>query len=108
MARATSSATLTPRPKGDFEAKPEKTPQTVRELSEPGEQQSSSPAAPAMERTAPGPAGVSLRIDAATKRVVAQIVDEANHVIKQIPPEELLKVAAKTRQLQGLLFDREA
>jgi len=53
-------------------------------------------------------AGTQLRVDETTERVVAQIVNEANEVMKQIPPEELLKILARTRELQGLLFDVEA
>ena len=108
IARETSSPALTPRPKGDSEAQPTKAPHTVRVTSEPDERQSSKPAEPVKKRSTPGPAGVNLRVDAATKRVVTQLVDERNQVIKQIPPEELLKVVAKTRQLQGLLFDQDA
>ncbi len=51
--------------------------------------------------------GVRLRIDKASKRIVAQIVNQNNEVIKQIPPEELLKVAANVRRMLGLLFDQE-
>lgn len=54
------------------------------------------------------PAGAIIRIDEATNRWVAQLVDENNEVIRQIPPEELLKIAAKFRRLQGLLFDERA
>jgi uncharacterized FlaG/YvyC family protein len=46
-----------------------------------------------------------LRIDKSSNRVVAQMVNENNEVIKQIPPEELLRIAAKFRDFQGLLFD---
>jgi len=49
-----------------------------------------------------------LRIDEGTKRIVAQIVSEDHEVIKQIPPEELLRIAARFRDLQGNLFDRKA
>jgi len=49
-----------------------------------------------------------LRIDEGTKRIVAQIVNEDHEVIKQIPPEELLRIAARFRDLQGKLFDRKA
>ena len=52
--------------------------------------------------------GTRLRIDADSKRIIAQIVNEANEVIKQIPPEELLRIKAKSRQIQGLLFDKNA
>jgi uncharacterized FlaG/YvyC family protein len=37
--------------------------------------------------------------------IVAEIVDENNEVIKQIPPEEMLRIAAKFRELTGLLFE---
>ena len=49
-----------------------------------------------------------LRIDEASKRIVAQIVNEDHEVIKQIPSEELLRIAARFRDLQGKLFDRKA
>jgi len=49
-----------------------------------------------------------LRIDEASKRIVAQIVNEDNEIIKQIPPEELLRIAARFRDLRGKLFDRKA
>ena len=53
-------------------------------------------------------AGMRLRIDGPSKRIVAQIMDQNNQVIKQIPPAELLKIAAKFRDLQGILFDMDA
>lgn len=46
-----------------------------------------------------------LRIDETSKRVVTQILDENKQVIKQIPPEELLQIAARFKRLTGLLFD---
>ncbi len=49
--------------------------------------------------------GTRMRIDEVTRRIVAQIIDQNNEVIKQIPPQELLKIAARFRKLQGLLFD---
>ncbi len=52
--------------------------------------------------------GVRLRIDDATSQVIAQIVNESNEVIKQIPPEESLRIAARFRQLTGMLFNQEA
>ncbi len=52
-------------------------------------------------------AGTRMRIDAASKRVVAQIVNENNEVIKQIPPEDVLKIAARFRELRGKLFDQK-
>jgi uncharacterized FlaG/YvyC family protein len=58
----------------------------------------------------PGPkrAGTRLSVDARTQRIVAQIVDETNQVIKQIPPEELLKIVARSRKLYAKLFDEMA
>ncbi|MCX5758113.1 MAG: flagellar protein FlaG [Candidatus Hydrogenedentes bacterium] len=52
-------------------------------------------------------AGTRMHIDAASKRIIAQIVDENNEVIKQIPPEELLKIAATFQEVNGKLFDRK-
>lgn len=49
-----------------------------------------------------------LRVDKETSRIVAQIVDENHEVVRQIPPEEALKIAARTRRLLGLLFDQNA
>ena len=50
---------------------------------------------------------VHLLASQASKRIVAQIVDENNEVIKQIPPEEMLKIAARFREISGKLFDRK-
>jgi uncharacterized FlaG/YvyC family protein len=52
--------------------------------------------------------GTRLRFDEDSKRIVAQIVNEANEVIRQVPPEEVLRIAAKLRRLQGILFDETA
>lgn len=46
-----------------------------------------------------------LRVDETSNRVVAQIVNENNEVIKQIPPEEMLKISARMRRFVGLFFD---
>jgi len=47
-----------------------------------------------------------LRIDPQTERIIAEIVNEQNEVVKQVPPEELLELAETSRAVQGLLFDR--
>jgi len=45
-------------------------------------------------------------LDERTERVVVQVIDrESNEVIKQIPPQELLDVLARIRQVVGMLFD---
>ena len=49
--------------------------------------------------------GARFRIDQSSKRMVAEILDENREVIRQIPPEEVLRIAARFRELQGLLFD---
>jgi uncharacterized FlaG/YvyC family protein len=50
--------------------------------------------------------GTRLRIDKATNRIVAQIVGRDNNVIKQIPPEEALAIAARIREFRGEIFDK--
>jgi uncharacterized FlaG/YvyC family protein len=52
-------------------------------------------------------AGTRLYIDQTSKQVVVQIVNQDNEVIKQIPPEELIKIAARFRELRGKLFDEK-
>ena len=52
--------------------------------------------------------GTRLRVDEASDRVVAQIVNAEDQVIKQIPPEEVLRLAARIRNIVGLLFNRQA
>ena len=49
--------------------------------------------------------GHRLYVDEATERVVAEILDENDEVIKQIPQEEQLQAIARTRAIQGILFD---
>lgn len=50
--------------------------------------------------------GTRLRLDQATHQIVAQIVNQNNEVIKQIPPEEVLKIAARFRKVVGLIFNQ--
>ena len=50
--------------------------------------------------------GVRLHVDAETNRIIAQIVDENDNVVRQIPPEDALRIASQTRELLGLLFDK--
>ena len=46
--------------------------------------------------------------DERTGRFVCQIMDEDNkEVIRQIPPEEALAIAARMEEMVGLIFDRE-
>ncbi|MFP4501631.1 MAG: flagellar protein FlaG [Candidatus Hydrogenedentota bacterium] len=48
------------------------------------------------------------RVDKATRRIVVQLIDDNNEIIKQVPPQELLDIAARFRRLRGLLFDERA
>lgn len=64
---------------------------------------------PRPERPEPPPpptsSGVRFSYDDATGRVVAQILDKDNQVIKQVPPEELLDTIAKLRETFAQVFD---
>ena len=79
--------------KTPIEARPEK---LKTDITEPAERSES-----AMANTN----SIRLRVDKATNRIIAQVVDENNEVVRQIPPEEMLRIAENTRQLLGLLFD---
>ena len=48
-----------------------------------------------------------IRVDEATDRIVVQILNSNNEVIKQIPPEQLLRAIARSRQVTGLIFDQQ-
>ena len=51
--------------------------------------------------------GTRLRVDESTDQIIAQIVNQDNEVIKQLPPEERLRIAARYRQFIGLVFDKQ-
>lgn len=51
---------------------------------------------------------IRLHVDEPTGRIVAEILDENNEVVRQIPPEEILQLARFLRELTGILFDRTA
>lgn len=61
----------------------------------------------ATEETPPIVEGTStrMRLDGASKKIVAQIVNQSNEVIKQIPPQDLLDIAAKFKKLDSVLFN---
>lgn len=44
--------------------------------------------------------------DNAANRYVVQIVNENNEVIRQLPPEEALRIASRFRQVTGVIFDQ--
>lgn len=52
---------------------------------------------------------VTFDIDEATGRSVVRVLNkETGDVIRQLPPEELLNLVARMRQLTGLIFNEEA
>lgn len=54
-------------------------------------------------------ASITFTKDKATDEVIIKIIDnETKEVIKQIPPEEIMKLKRFLTELQGLLLDRKA
>lgn len=51
--------------------------------------------------------GARIHVDKATERVVVEIVNANNEVIRQLPPEDQLRLAALFDQLTGILFDQQ-
>lgn len=54
------------------------------------------------------PPNTRLRVDKETNQIVAQILDENNEVVRQIPPEALLELSSSFTRLEGLLFNQES
>ena len=52
--------------------------------------------------------GLRIRVDEATNQVVVEIVNAENEVIRQIPPEEMLRLDALFKRITGIIFDQEA
>jgi uncharacterized FlaG/YvyC family protein len=51
---------------------------------------------------------LDFRVDEKTHRVVVKVIDtKTDKVIKEIPPEQLLHLAAKIQEMIGLLVDEE-
>ncbi|MFN3134678.1 MAG: flagellar protein FlaG [Candidatus Kryptonium sp.] len=49
---------------------------------------------------------IAFEIDRETKKTILRIVDvETNEVIRQIPPEELLKISRRISELLGLIIN---
>ena len=99
-ARAPASRPRTAEPAKD-------TAPVARASPEPDEQNVQRIASAPQDDLGPQRTRTRLRIDRGTKQIVAQIVNEDYEIIKQIPPEELLRIAARFRDLQGKLFDRK-
>ncbi|MDH3251262.1 MAG: flagellar protein FlaG [Ignavibacteria bacterium] len=48
-------------------------------------------------------------IDEKTKKIVVKVLDaDTQKVIRQIPPEEVMKMSARIQELLGVLFDQTA
>ena len=73
----------------------------------PSEEPTRVAAAGNMTPPVPRQSGVRIRLDESSRQLVAQVTNELDEVIKQIPPEERLKIAAQCRRLYGLMFDRK-
>ncbi|MDP7640037.1 MAG: flagellar protein FlaG [Candidatus Hydrogenedentes bacterium] len=52
--------------------------------------------------------GTRFHLSDPPRRLIAEIVDANNKVIKEIPPKEVVEIAARFRRLVGLLFDEQA
>ncbi len=53
------------------------------------------------------PPNTRLHLDEESNRIVAQVLDENNQVIRQIPSEELLDISVRFNRLEGILFDEQ-
>ena len=51
--------------------------------------------------------GSKIRVDESTDRIVVQILNAENEVIRQLPPEALLKAMRNFREVVGLVFDQQ-
>lgn len=52
--------------------------------------------------------GVHFEIDESTDKVITKIVDRRTHeVIRQIPPEEVVRITHRLREYMGVLLDIE-
>ena len=55
-----------------------------------------------------GSTKISFDVDEETGRAVVRVLNkETGEVIRQVPPEELLTLVARMRQLSGLIFNQE-
>ncbi len=51
--------------------------------------------------------GLRIHVDPATDQFVVEIVNAKNEVIRQIPPQDALELAARFDRLTGIIFDRQ-
>jgi flagellar protein FlaG len=51
---------------------------------------------------------LDFQVDKDTQRIIVKVIDtETDKVIKEIPPEQLVQLAAKIQEMVGLLVDEE-
>ena len=51
---------------------------------------------------------LDFKVDKDTNRIIIKVIDtKTDKVIKEIPPEQLIELAAKIQEMVGLLFDEE-
>jgi uncharacterized FlaG/YvyC family protein len=51
---------------------------------------------------------LDFKIDEATNRIMVKVIDtETNKVVKEIPPEQIIRLAARIQEMIGLLVDEE-
>jgi flagellar protein FlaG len=77
-----------------------------RVMKEQTEEQVQQTARTLVESAGPKATHASMRMDEESKRIVVRIYDEEDQLIKQVPPEELLKIAQRLRELEGVFFDK--
>ena len=53
------------------------------------------------------PPNTRLHLDKESNRIVAQVLDENNEVVRQLPPQELLDISARFNRLEGIIFDEQ-
>ena len=92
-----------PRPSADVARPAQGAPDATLQLDE--EQVNAAIDILAARKAARTRSGTRFSHDEITNQVVAQIVNESNEVILQIPSEEALRIAARFRQVTGLFFD---
>jgi flagellar protein FlaG len=51
---------------------------------------------------------LDFKIDEETNRIMIKVIDtKTNKVVKEIPPEQLIRLAAKIQEMLGILVDEE-
>lgn len=106
-APSAQSSVQNPRTEEGAKAVPKKAPNRVRDVSEQEREQTVRAEKRRLEVPGAERTGTRLRVDNATERIVAQVLGQGNEVIKQIPPEEQLKVIANVREMQRRLLDEQ-